>query len=79
MYLILNLTQSVIFQTDKEHELIQVISDLTKQLESAERAKRKLALDVDRLSAQELKLQRLLSNGESKNVTDYCYWTAVLI
>lgn len=64
-------------RTDKEHELIQVISDLTKQLENAERAKRKLALDVDRLSAQELKLQRLLSSGESKNVTDYCYWTAI--
>lgn len=54
-----------------------MIGDLTKQLENAERSKRKLSLDVDRLTAQELKLQRILANGESKNVTDCCYWNAV--
>ena len=54
-----------------------MIGDLTKQLENAERHKRRLALDVDRLTAQELKLQRILANGESKNVTDCCYWNAV--
>lgn len=64
-------------QTEKEQELIQVIANFSKQLENAERSRRKLSLDVDRLTAQELKLQRILSYGNSKNVTNFCYWNAV--
>ncbi|KAK7583998.1 hypothetical protein V9T40_004961 [Parthenolecanium corni] len=56
--------------SEKDSEIYK----LFKKLEESERERRKLTLERDRLLGQEMKVQQILSGGDTRNVTNLCYW-----
>lgn len=50
-----------------------------KKLEESERERRKLTLERDRFLGQEMKLQQILGAGDTRNVTNLCYWNHVIM
>lgn len=60
--------------TDNDSE----ISRMYKKLEESERERRKLMIERDRFVGQEMKIQQILGAGDTRNVTNLCYWNHVI-